>query len=402
MSTILQLEVTADGRTRSFTFDSFPVRIGRDESNDCELAFPFVSRLHATIELRGGALVLCDEGSRNGVYVRGARLERNECVDLGAVGFEFEIMTVRIRATLRQVPDTATVIDAVPDAANATHHYADERINPKIVDTHAIVTQVRAAYERYRDGWEEILRTLSDSVETLPPERRAATVQHLAIEFPQLAREAEFRSLATRYRIELGDGDRVTPLPTDADIALRGVRELAASYVPYAPPLASREAVAAFLEKVEAALDVLLQGFIALCIAHRYETKKPDAPISSDELAARLLDWTTDGNVARDDVESAFVEMLKYHARLVADLGAGAQTLLAELDPAAIEAAVPPTFLSIGRCRRLWKALRYRYARLTSEDAPLSRGTLALTSVARAANEDVETAVPLLPGAASA
>ncbi len=387
----LQLDVaTADGRTKSFTFDAFPIRIGRDELADCELAFPFVSRHHATIDWRDESLILRDEGSRNGVYVRGTKLEPGERVDLGAVGYEFEIMTLHIRATVRENFSTATVFDVTPDAENATHHYEDASINPKIVDAHAILLQVRASYDRYREAWEEIQRSLAASVETLPPDRRAVIVRHLAIEFAQLAREPEFRALANRYGVDLGI-DAPSAGPSAADVALRGVRELAAAYVPYAPPLASKEAVAAFIERLESALDVMFEGFVALRFAHRSETQQPvELQISPDELAARLLDWTATGRSARDEVEDAFVEMLTHHAQLIADVGAGARKLLTELSPDAIEASVPQGFWSIGRSKRLWNALRYRYARLTSAEIPALGNAFVLAQSALAAQPSFE------------
>ncbi len=409
MNPILHLDVTADGRTRTFTFDTFPVRIGRDESSDCELAFSFVSRLHATIHLRDGALVLRDEGSRNGVYVGGVKLEPRECVDLRVVGNEFEIMTVRLKATLRDEVGTATVIDAEPAAANATRHYADASINPMTVDAHGVVLQVRTAYERYRDAWEEIERALKTSVETLAPDRRAAIMKHLAIEFAQLAREPEFRALASRYGVVL-DADRPPSGPTEADVALRGLRELAAAYVPYGPPLASNEAVAGFLEKLESAFDVLFEGFVALRFAHRSETGQTlESVPSADEIAARLLDWTASGHAGRDEVEEAFIEMITHHARLVADVGEGTRKLLMELSPDAIDAATPRGFLALGRCRRLWTAFRYRYSRLTSADAPMLGGTFERVEaslypklVAAVPADESEQAHALLPSAVSA
>ena len=227
MNPILHLDVTADGRTRSFTFDAFPVRIGRDDSNDCPLAFPFVSRLHATLHLRDGALVLRDEGSRNGLYAGGTKLDPHESVDLRAIGHHFEIMTVQLRATLHDDPMATTLLDGLPGEANATRHYEDAHIQPQIVDAHAVVVQVRAAYERYREAWEEIQRALATSVETLPSERRRAVLEHLALEFPQLARDPELRAFAGRYGVELPD-DGASAGPTKTEVARDEMEEVLA------------------------------------------------------------------------------------------------------------------------------------------------------------------------------
>jgi hypothetical protein len=53
-----------------------PARLGRDASGEIVLRDPGVSRCHARIEATGGGLELLDAGSRMGVFVAGARLER--------------------------------------------------------------------------------------------------------------------------------------------------------------------------------------------------------------------------------------------------------------------------------------------------------------------------------------
>ena len=53
-----------------------PARLGRDASGEIVLRDPGVSRQHARIEATGAGLELVDAGSRMGVFVAGARLER--------------------------------------------------------------------------------------------------------------------------------------------------------------------------------------------------------------------------------------------------------------------------------------------------------------------------------------
>lgn len=61
-----------------------PVLVGRDAACDVVLESQDVSRRHARFFLRGGAPVVEDLGSANGVYVRGARIEQASEVAPGA------------------------------------------------------------------------------------------------------------------------------------------------------------------------------------------------------------------------------------------------------------------------------------------------------------------------------
>lgn len=97
----LHLQITNGVQTTRLIFARFPVRIGREAPCECVLEFPFVSKLHAQLELHGSSIVLRDEGSRNGTFVR-ARTERvpSEFLDLGPVGGEFQIGPLHFRAML--------------------------------------------------------------------------------------------------------------------------------------------------------------------------------------------------------------------------------------------------------------------------------------------------------------
>jgi predicted component of type VI protein secretion system len=75
MKLMLKLQVFDDkGPTVTHAFTRFPVHIGRDK--DCELRVRHrrASRRHARIERVEDALVLVDEGSRNGVFRNDARV----------------------------------------------------------------------------------------------------------------------------------------------------------------------------------------------------------------------------------------------------------------------------------------------------------------------------------------
>lgn len=86
------------GPERVVPLDQDVVTIGRDPSCTIRLHSPYVSRLHARIEVHAGASVLVDLGSRNGALLNGTRVHGT--VELGD-GDEIGIadFTIQYRAT---------------------------------------------------------------------------------------------------------------------------------------------------------------------------------------------------------------------------------------------------------------------------------------------------------------
>jgi type VI secretion system protein ImpI len=368
VKTTLRLEVTIGERTTTFTFDRFPVRIGRDSANDCELRFPFVSRTHARIELSNGALVLHDEGGAHGVHVGGVRLEPNESVDLAIVGHEFDISRLHLRAVLiaSDAPPPMDDEHDTVDATNVTRHYDERRIDPKLEDAHAIVLQARAASERHREAWEDIRRLLVGSLRTLDVGRRAEVVRHLAAEFPMLTREDEFARAALECGVELEtSGVRHGA----AELALRGLRDLAALYVPFSPPLSDAGHVLTFLERIDEALRVLSDSFASIRFAHQCETGDRDPPPPNGaELAATLLDWTRDCRPAVVDVEKACIAIVTHHAQLMSETTSAIDRVLRDLAPEGIESVARGGLLGAFRWRACWRAYRYRHERISARE----------------------------------
>jgi pSer/pThr/pTyr-binding forkhead associated (FHA) protein len=59
-----------------FVLDELECALGRGLVCEIVVPFPFVSRVHAQVELLGGRFQLRDQGSVNGTFVNGIRLER--------------------------------------------------------------------------------------------------------------------------------------------------------------------------------------------------------------------------------------------------------------------------------------------------------------------------------------
>jgi hypothetical protein len=156
---------------------------------------------------------------------------------------------------------------------------------------------------------------------------------------------------------------RGVPVPLEA-VALRVLQELSRYYVPYAPPLGSPEAIAAFADRLDRALAALIEGTASMQYAFLAETRsEPLAPPRREDLAAQLLDWTSDG-AAIDDLASRFRAMLGHHRRLVSAALTTWQRALDLFHPLAIEAQGRP-FWGLLRHRKLWAELRRRHGLAT-------------------------------------
>jgi pSer/pThr/pTyr-binding forkhead associated (FHA) protein len=64
------------GEEHAFALDGRAMTVGRHEENDIVLAGPTVSGRHATVTVEGGRVAIEDEGSLNGTFVNGDRVER--------------------------------------------------------------------------------------------------------------------------------------------------------------------------------------------------------------------------------------------------------------------------------------------------------------------------------------
>jgi two-component system, NtrC family, response regulator AtoC len=88
------LLVAGDGRLRRIPLaDESSVVLGRDEACDVVLGDVGISKRHARLEIRGGAVVLADLGSKNGTRVGGARIAAATTLSAGEV---FEVGPVTL------------------------------------------------------------------------------------------------------------------------------------------------------------------------------------------------------------------------------------------------------------------------------------------------------------------
>lgn len=91
-----------------------PISIGRHRDNTIVLPVAKASRHHATFTLEGGQIMLADQGSGNGTFVNGQRVQRTPV----RPGDTIEIAGVRMTVTLADAP-TAGQAQATPPARPA-------------------------------------------------------------------------------------------------------------------------------------------------------------------------------------------------------------------------------------------------------------------------------------------
>lgn len=95
-----RLAVTIDGEERTFALNEHGLRIGRAPDNDIVLNHVFVSRRHASLELRDHEAFVTDQESRNGLLVNRLRVQDTQLADgdvirIGPFDLRFENRAVQ-------------------------------------------------------------------------------------------------------------------------------------------------------------------------------------------------------------------------------------------------------------------------------------------------------------------
>lgn len=376
--TTLRLRIDHDGNESTLVFHKFPIRIGRDDSNECRLEFAFVSRTHCRLELQEGRLVLRDEESRQGTWVRRGeeRLLPTAVKELAEVGYEFQIGALHFRAELQA--DVAThvikpapaqfAVGTVDLGGRADDAVAFRRIPKPPIDDLPPVAQapsssggpLEASLQRALQDYAEACGALEELLQkAIAREPSRAT---------QLTESVQRAGSALRMVVAASVGIEAAAKPAQsAEVAaLLHVQDLARQSVPYLDPPSTAKDVTAFAGRLKAVLATALEGIVSLRLAHRCETSAPPTEPSRALLTARLLDWSTDRS-AIDELRGDLREMISHHNRLIDDVNAGWDELLCVLDPIAMERTCGATRWSPFRHRALWNEFARRYDGLVRE-----------------------------------
>ena len=378
--TTLRLHIEHDGKELTFTFDKLPVRIGRDAGNECRLEFAFVSRRHCQLDLEDGRLMLRDEDSRQGTWVRAdERLKPLTALDLASVGYEFQVGALHFRAEPVVVEKVARteVIKHSPEAFTAgtvdLGGRADDAVAfrrlppPPALSDPAPPTPVSSGAGPLETSLQHALEDYGKACGMLEDLLRQAVARDPA-RTSQLADGVQRLGASLRMFIATSAGIAVAAEPAQGveGLALRHVQSLARQCVPYAEPPSSAMDVAAFVDRIGAVLATAMEGIASLRLAHRCETEGVATDPSRGLLVGRLLDWT--GNrTAVDELRGELREMVTHHNRLVDEGSGDWDALLMLLDPVAMEQKCAAPRWNPFRHRALWHEFERRYDSLVRE-----------------------------------
>ncbi|HZU77148.1 MAG TPA: FHA domain-containing protein [Dehalococcoidia bacterium] len=99
------------GNQRDVRFTEDPVRVGRSHECELELDSGFVSRFHARFERQGAGWQVADQGSKNGVFVNGTRVEGRTPVRPGDTVRVGDFSIVVLEEPAARPPETSPLDD---------------------------------------------------------------------------------------------------------------------------------------------------------------------------------------------------------------------------------------------------------------------------------------------------
>jgi type VI secretion system protein ImpI len=413
----LRITNTRDNTSLERTFDRFPVRIGRNPLNDMQLDLPFVSQFHAVLELNGQTLMLRDLGSKNGTLLRGAgRVPPNTVVDLAATNYEFAIVTLIFQAAplnaveaakepatrkrhgtvlaMSSADATKLVGQGQPSHPSAAGMPAVVPGMPPGVDASAqVMAQVKPLYEAYRAAWAQVYRVVYNGAGQIDPVSKAQLLRRITAELPALSGEIDFQRLAAHFGSPI-----VAPTAGAASkeegVALQGLKELAAWYLPGGRPLEGVPDIVAFLQKLQDTMDVFLKCFVPLRDGYKQfekdmdikKTARPGGALQQvpgtsvetardpKELASKLLDYRDPTNEHTRTVESTFADLMIHQVAMLNGVMKGVKSLLTNLAPTTIERELddPRSKKSSGllsnRYKSLWELYTERHSDYADEE----------------------------------
>ena len=360
-----------------YVFDRVPVLVGRDESV-VGLCLPdaSVSRVHARLDLREGAIWVRDARSTNGTRFQGNRVADNGwtrlcdsseevILDVGIFRLRVRGLNVELRAMTETSSASLDLVTSIPSRPQPMPQAAPAK-SPNADDVELVV-------QRWRSARDALLETL-----------RTAPAQALLQKHPELADDVGFARVLNQV------GGRPAPPERDAHetevMALSAIQELASWYLGPSHVPAHAAAVTAFKDKLRAALDEFMLGYVPLLgsiskLAHELAlaTDGGDSlrrPSSASDFARRLLDWQDPTDSAAKSIRESLSEVIVHQAGMLNGIMRGVQALLRELAPSTIEGALERSEAKAGllgrafgaRERELWELFKARYADLADEE----------------------------------
>jgi predicted component of type VI protein secretion system len=391
-------------------FNRLPLMIGRDATTaQCVLDHGQVSKLHASLDVRNGALCVRDLGSTNGTYVGGQRLAANQWVAVGAAerGIELQIADYTIHASAYEdqsagpdaggpaslaewvgappvQPGRASVRPASPAPA-ALPDGGEPRAGERTYGMGEPASRLAPVCARFLDASNRLLQAIAQELEAAPATARTIICEEIARTYPALANEPAVQALMAKYGHRRGPAAapaRGLGTHPFAESALLALQDLASWYLGRERALVTPGDIAAFKDNLRGALDEFLLGYgplLAGVVRFEQQMAIPSAnpaplPSAPAELARKLVDWRGDTGSFRQQLRSTFAELMMHHVAVLNGVMRGVKALLTELAPEVIEEAAKRERSQLGAWARLfsridpWRIYRKRHADLADEE----------------------------------
>jgi predicted component of type VI protein secretion system len=237
---------------------------------------------------------------------------------------------------------------------------------------------LRQAYDDYRRSWRALLAELRYRLERSASARRSDMLDQLVQQYPDIGREAEFRSLIS----ELG----LSPLRTGVPEMEDWLRRLTDNMFP--PPNASIN-LALAMERIGEVLEVFSTAYVEMRDAHgrfcdEMSLEKPpaDSMLQTTKnprlVLAYLLNPSSEGASKVEELARSMADFALHQVALVSAVVEGARGVLQELSPEAVQ----PKGKSKGKqgqrglfasmfsneAETLWQKYRGVFAEMVDED----------------------------------
>jgi type VI secretion system protein ImpI len=362
------------------------VRIGRQDSNEVQLQDPrrIVSGRHAEIRQKEDLFLLIDVGSKNGTRLNGEPLISGKEYPLKQ---EDQIAIGNFVLQFFPIFREETKLEGV-EVSDATIHFSGTA-----EETETLLEELSRAYAAHPENRPEdreerrsrIAEILRKAVFSLDETRAMRLLDLVETRFP----EPEYQ----QERLKQKPTDTLTPAQSQeiaaARAAYEALKKLVARYSANGEALSSPEEVAAFVDRLDRVLTVMVDS-LADAVKGRKEfeegfevestrifMRKPN-PIKvvegSREIGAYLFDTNISESTDKviDDLEDVFTDLALHQVGMMAGFKECLRGLLKQLDPDSFEGKERRDggALRIGPLAKLaaWDRFREKHRELSEEE----------------------------------
>lgn len=353
MSLALTVVVLESQSNQSFerSFERFPVRIGRNQLAELQVDRPYVSQFHLALEVSNGRIVVRDLGSTNGTVHNGAKLPRDQAVDItNAPELKIGPLQLRLRIQDAELSPAsapgrqASVLEFGTPAGVGLLERRRQPLPPGQEDP--FVRQLVPYIEAYRSSWANVYRMIYEHLPRLQPEVREHYLRRILTEHPGVAQEVDFQRVSQYYGVPPHEhGELTAPLA-----AMAAVQELARQLAPGAVTLDSPEQVLSFARRLRDTMEVFLKCFVSLRDGYQeFETEvlrvdrlkeqgnHVGAAPDHTSLGQALFSESTNSEQNCHQLHEIFVEVMTHQVAMLNGVMEGVKQLLGTLSPQAVE-----------------------------------------------------------------